>query len=75
MWRSWFIAPLLLAALPSAVPPPQAPAVQTGRWVKSELNDWLPGTFTNTYVDGSALRLQPEQTSGEFELGGVSGAV
>lgn len=54
------------ATLPPAVPPAQVPPVQSGAWTHSELNDWLPGTFTNTFVDGSVLRLQDGQTSGEY---------
>lgn len=63
------LLPLLLALLPLttfAAPPPQAPAVQTGSWTHTELNDWLAGSFTNTFVDGSVLRLQDGQTSGEY---------
>lgn len=60
---------LLCAVLPLttfAAPQPQALPVQSGSWTHSEVNDWLPGTFTNTFVDGSVLRLQDAQTSGEY---------
>jgi hypothetical protein len=60
---------LLCAVLPLttfAAPPPQALPVQTGSWTQSEVNDWLPGSFSNTFVDGSVLRLQDGQTSGEY---------
>ncbi len=56
------VLPLPLVAAPVA----QAPAVQTGSWTHGEVADWLPGTFTNSYVEGSVLRLQGGQTSGEF---------
>lgn len=60
---------LLLTALPLtalAFPGTQAPPIQSGTWTHSELNDWLPGAFTNTFVDGSVLRLQDGQASGEY---------
>lgn len=57
---------LVVPALADAAPAAQAPAVQTGSWTHSEVADWLPGTFSNTYVEGSVLRLQGGQTSGEF---------
>lgn len=60
---------LLCAVLPLttfAAPQPQALPVQSGSWTQSEVNDWLPGTFTNTFVDGTVLRLQDAQTSGEY---------
>lgn len=60
---------LLCAVLPLttfAAPLPQALPVQSGSWTHSEVNDWLSGTFTNTFVDGSVLRLQDAQTSGEY---------
>jgi len=63
------LAALLLLVLPSlafAAPAAQPPAVQNGGWTHSEVDDWLPGTFSNTYVEGSVLRLQSGQTSGEF---------
>ncbi|HEY0739691.1 MAG TPA: hypothetical protein VGD69_32500 [Herpetosiphonaceae bacterium] len=63
------LLPVLLVLLPLtafAAPVRQAPPVQTGSWTHSEVNDWLPGSFTNTFVDGSVLRLQDGQTSGEY---------
>ncbi|MBV9787551.1 MAG: hypothetical protein JOZ51_05225, partial [Chloroflexi bacterium] len=63
------LLPVLLVLLPLtafAAPARQAPPVQTGSWTHSEVNDWLPGSFTNTFVDGSVLRLQDGQTSGEY---------
>ena len=63
------LLPLLLVLLPLtafAAPARQAPPVQTGTWTHSEVNDWLPGSFTNTFVEGSVLRLQNGQTSGEY---------
>lgn len=57
-----FALPSLVAAAPAA----QSPPVQTGAWTNGEVADWLPGTFGNTYVEGSVLRLQGGQTSGEF---------
>lgn len=66
MLRSLLLLPLLTALVAQTAPPPQAPPLQTGRWVQTALEDWLPGVFTNTYVDGGGLRLQPEQRTGEF---------
>ncbi len=60
---------LMLALLPLAAfaaPLRQGPPVQTGSWTHSELNDWLPGSFTNTFVDGSVVRLQDGQAMGEY---------
>ncbi|MBA3943227.1 MAG: hypothetical protein H0X37_01540 [Herpetosiphonaceae bacterium] len=70
MVRSWLLLSLVgvwavsgwLEMVPSTVP-----QVQSARWVQSELDDWLPGTFTNTYVEGSVLRLQPGQLSGAYQ--------
>lgn len=63
------LLPLMLALLPLAAiaaPLRQGPPIQTGSWTHSELNDWLPGSFTNTFVDGSVVRLQDGQSSGEY---------
>jgi hypothetical protein len=63
------LLPLLLVLLPLtavAAPARQAPPAQTGSWTHSEVNDWLPGSFGNTFVDGSVLRLQDGQGSGEY---------
>ncbi|HEX6288839.1 MAG TPA: hypothetical protein VFZ66_06585 [Herpetosiphonaceae bacterium] len=63
------LLPLLLALLPLttlAAPLRQAPPVQIGAWTHGEVNDWLPGSFTNTFVEGSVLRLQDGQTGGEY---------
>jgi hypothetical protein len=63
------LLPVLLVLLPLtafAAPARQAPPVQTGTWTHSEVNDWLPGSFTNTFVEGSVLRLQNGQASGEY---------
>src|SRR3954447_2084299 len=48
-------------------PSTDAPPVQSGQFVHTALQDWLPGTFSSTYVDGGNLRLQDGQTSGTFE--------
>ncbi len=57
------LMPLAAAALPSRQ---TAPPIQSGAWTHSEVNDWLPGSFVNTYVEGSVIRLQAGQTSGEY---------
>lgn len=61
------LLPLSAVAEPARKPLLQVPPVQNGAWTHSELNDWLPGTFTNTYVEGSVLRLQGGQGSGEYQ--------
>jgi hypothetical protein len=63
---NWLLLVALLPLSVLAVPLRQTLPVQNGTIVQGELDDWLPGTFANTYVEGGALRLQPDQTSGEY---------
>ncbi len=60
---------LIAALLPLAAlagPARQAFPVQTGSWTHSEVDDWLPGTFTGTFVEGSVLRLEDGVLQGEY---------
>ena len=60
------LLPISALAKPSMLPQLVVPPVQTGAWLHSEQKDWLPGSFTNTFVDGSVLRLQDGQPTGTY---------
>src|SRR3712207_4086059 len=66
MLRLLLLLPLLVALGPPRMPAAEPPPVQSGRFVQSELADWLQGTLAGVYVEGGDLRLQPEQITGSY---------
>jgi hypothetical protein len=65
--HSWVAALIFFGALPPFGPFADVPPVQSGRWTQSELADWLGGSSSGVYVEGSELRLQDGQTNGTYE--------
>lgn len=67
--RALVLLPVVLGWLPTGLAAPvrqTALPVQSGAWTHGEVGDWLPGTFTGTYVEGSVLRLEPGLIRGEY---------
>jgi hypothetical protein len=67
MLRWIMLGTLLVAFVPLGGPVGDAPPAQSGRFVQSELADWLGGTLDSVYVEGGDLRLQPGQLAGVYE--------
>ena len=66
-WRSWIVVAFVITGWPQQGPALGASAVQSGQYRQGGLTDWLTGTSTGVYVEGSTLRLQEGVTSGSYE--------